>query len=88
MQFNFYRKINDLQYLEGDHTPKVAREANVRRANVQSVQTIVPERSSNLKQSDIMFVKTLRNIGREEKLFVDYETFPSLYAHIDLERLN
>lgn len=46
--------------------------ANERKANVDFVQTIAPESSSNLKQRDILCVSTLWNVERGEELFVDY----------------
>lgn len=47
---------------------------NERKANVEFVKTIVLESSSHLERLDIIYDRTLRNIARGEKPFVDYGT--------------
>lgn len=49
-------------------------EVNDGKANGEFVQTVVPESSSPLKRQDIMCIRKLQNIAREERLFVDNGT--------------
>lgn len=66
--------INNLLGLEWDRTPVLVEETNERKANVNFVQTIVPESLLNLKRRNKLGARTLQNIGREEELFVDYRS--------------
>lgn len=48
---------------------------NNRTANSESVYTFVPENFFDLNQSDIMVVRTLRNVEPCEELFDTYDFF-------------
>lgn len=68
-KFDPFCFINDPQYLEKDRTPWMVLWANASKANVEIVKNIVQKSPSDLIQRDMMWVETLQEIARQEKLF-------------------
>lgn len=63
--------------------PRIMREATRRTANFEFVQNVFPENSPELKRGDTIVVKTLRNTGPGEELYV---TNGSFYIFVTLPR--
>lgn len=70
-KLNPFLYFNDLQYSEGDNTPRMVKGANERKANVECVQTIV-EIGCHISNDRKMWLGTLPSISTEEGLFLDY----------------
>lgn len=64
--------INDHRYVEDERTLLVVQDSNGRKTNVQYVQKLFLESSSDMKRRYIMYVRTLQSIEKEEDLFIHY----------------
>lgn len=59
--------------LDGDVTRnlQIVHVQNLNQAGVEIVQKLFPKRSTDLKRQDGMYVSTVQNIDKKEKLFFD-----------------
>lgn len=91
--FDSLPTINDPLYLECDRTMQIVQYSNRRRANVELLQKLFPESSSDLKRRNIMNVLALHHIENEEEPLLDYgssyhfESAPWAAVVYDLENM-
>lgn len=78
----YMRYTNDARYLTGDKTTDMAKRSHQRKNNVSFLQMMSPENGSDLKLFGITAIIVLKNIDKEEKLYIRYcreYTFPSVW---------